>query len=252
MIALIILIISWFGLDRSHQDKVPLQPDNNYRAAKYSVNIDLTYMQDIVPGLRDSMISYSYYVQYGENSLIQLIVPGKRSGSLPDFVFKWDFTTGEITREYIFHNGRKYYKDIDSIRTSMEENRGAVKDLCDSNNMNEKCDSVTFTSNSTDHEYVVYLSDSIANIKTSDLFYPDIKFLPYKIISKHQRNSPKVLEEVIYGKQSVDSLLALHNHKGYARITDREWRSAIHKLPPENLEIIKIMQKRMEERRGND
>ena len=250
MIVLVILLISWFG--GSDQTWVPLQPDNNYRAAKYSVNIDLTYMQDLAPGLRSNMISYSYYVQYGENSLIQIIVSGEGPTYLPDYVFKWDYTTGEITREYIFHKGLKYYIERDSIELAIEEKNGTIKNLCDKVRKNSKCDSVAFTSSSTNSEYVVYVSDNIANIRASDLFYPDIKYLPYKIINKHKRNSPRILEEVIYGKQAVDSLLALHDHRGYKRITDKEWRSTAHKLPQENIELIKTMQKRMVERNNRD
>ena len=89
--------------------------------------------------------------------------------------------------------------------------------------MNSRCDSVIIKLHATKAEYKVIFNDTIANLRSNSLFYPDIKYLPYKIFGIGPNKNTLTLEEIIYGKTSIDSLLQLYDYKGYTQITDQEF-----------------------------
>ena len=95
---------------------------------------------------------------------------------------------------------------------------------------------MTFTLHSTKSNYKVIFNDTIANLRSNFLFYPDIEYLPYKIIGIGQSKNTMTLEKVIYGKSSIDSLLQLYNYKGYDQVTNDE-------LNPYRQQVIELIEK---------
>ena len=85
-----------------------------------------------------------------------------------------------------------------------------------------ECDSVKIISYSGDAEYTVKFNDTIPNLASHTLFYPDIKFIPTKIFGVGYNNTTLSLEEVIYGKSAVDSLLNLFTFENYSLITEED------------------------------
>ena len=65
------LIIIWLGLIGNNNASYQSVNDNDYRAAKYSIQIDVTVPADI-PELANmlphSLMTYVFYIQYGKNT----------------------------------------------------------------------------------------------------------------------------------------------------------------------------------------
>lgn len=247
MTILFMLIFMWSGIHDKSQITIPSTSDSIYRAAKYSCLIDLTIAQDLAPGMRSSMMSHQYCIQYGENITIQILVPDPEIQYLPVYIQKWDYAHGTVTQECCFNNEMKYYISTDSISISKDESKGMVRNLCDQDDAVLRCDSVMITSYKTNKEYLVYFNDSLANISSGDLFYPDIKYLPSKIVRNNAQKTTRIREEMIYGKPAIDSLIHIFHHVGYERISEEEWNSAALMLPDENKEILARLQQRLKE-----
>ncbi len=232
----------------SHDTRIQPSPmlDQQYMAAKYSMVMDFTDIQDLVPMLDTRMTSYAFYIQYEDSLVIEIRDPGDRP-YLPTMVITWDYSSCTFTPEIYFNEVRKYFKGTDTITFAIEENRGVVQNLCEQGRFSLHCDSVMYTKQSSNEEYLVYINDTISNIHSYYLFYPDVQFLPYKIVSNGKRKAIKNLEEIIYGKQAIDSLLQLYHHDGYERIPDEEWKSAGDRLPMEIKETLKLVQDRLKE-----
>ena len=104
-----------------------------------------------------------------------------------------------------------------------------------------------YTQQFSNQEYLVYVNDTIANIQSYDLFYPDFQYLPYKIVRNGKRKTARILEEIFYGREAVDSLLQQYHREGYERIPEEEWKSAGQLLPMEVKETLKLVQERLKE-----
>lgn len=239
-----LLIMVWLGIFGDVPDKLKLKTDdNNYRAAIYSMQIDFSRVQEIMPeyvmpALPSSIVSHTYYIQYGKNTLIEIRDPGDEIEYLPVTMVTWDYSKKVFTSTLLLDQVRKYYTAIDTIPFSIEESRGTTKNLCDEVFMNSKCDSVKYVLNSTNKEYTVYSNGSITNLPSYKLFYPDIEYLPYKIMGVGRSKNTMILEEVIVGKPAIDSILNLFDFKGYAQITEREMNSIKHQYPIEVIEKL--------------
>lgn len=224
-----IVIIMLFGflgyLPKTNQ----LRIDNSeYRVALYSMEIDFTGAYDNFPELQNipprDIVSHKYFIEYGKNSLIEIVDPGNEIEYLPVIINIWDYSSGELTVTYFLNHVKKYHTSLDSIPFSILESQGTTQDLCVGVTMNSWCDSVRFISNSTNKEYKVYFNDTITNLPASKLFYPDIKYLPSKIIRVGKSKSNiQNLEQVIFGKPAIDSILNLYNYIGYDQIYEEEW-----------------------------
>ena len=207
--------------------QAPREPikDNNYRAAEYSMQIDFSSVVEFMPEFANmipsSRISHLYYIQYGKNTLIEIRDPGNAKWVN---IVKWDYAKKEFSYTFLFDNVRKYYTSIDTISFSIDECKGITKNLCDNDAVYEKCDSVNFVSQTTNTHYYVHFNDTISNLPSHELLYPDIKYLPSKIIRVGKsKNTIRNLEQVIYGKESVDFLINLYDYKDYGQISDEEW-----------------------------
>ena len=239
MIAFILFFLVLCGRNVGAQITSSPPPDTLYIAAKYSCLIDMAIVNELIPiGMLNNFISYQYYIQYGENVTIQILVPDHEKEYLPVRIETWDYNEGTLTQEYIFNHTRKYRISTDSILHTKEESVGVVEPLCDLQVVVLACDSVLITSKSTNIEYQVYFDDRLDNISSRDLFYPNIQRLPSKIIKNDPQKATRIREEMMYGKPSIDSLIQFYNHEGYERITDEEWFSAIHLLPNEVKEMF--------------
>jgi hypothetical protein len=246
MITPILFMLAFLHFRQDALRPTPPMLDQRYMAAKYSMVMDFTDIQDLVPMLDTRMTSYAYYIQYGDSLVIEIKDPGDRP-YLPTMVVAWDYGSCNFTPDIYFKQVKKYYKGIDTITFDIEENRGVVHNLCEQGRFSPQCDSVKYTKQDSNQEYLIYVNDTIANVKSYYLFYPDIQYLPYKIVTNGKRKTIRNLEEIIYGKQAIDSLLQLYQHFGYERIPDEEWKSAGDRLPIEVKETLKLVQDRLKE-----
>ena len=237
-----LLLILWlFLMDTRTED---IENKDNYRAALYSMEIDFSRAQHIVPEIQYTMpdlstISYKYFIQYGKDRFIEIIDPGNEVNSFTATIYQLDYTTRESTLTAIIDHARNYYVTKDSITYSIEESRGTVTYLCNVAVSNARCDSVSFILQSTNVDYKVIFNDTIANLPSIKLFYPDIQYLPYKIIGIGRHKNTMTLEEVIYGKSSIDSLLQLYNYEGYKQITDKDIPPADRQFTIDLIERLK-------------
>lgn len=241
LLFILLLIINGDSLSVSKQrlDK------NNYRAALYSTEIDFTKGALISPEIQYSnpdlkVTSYKYFIEYGNDTQIEIIEPGYEIKAFTAYIKKLEFSKKKSTLIAYKDQSRNYYIKQDSITYDINESRGRVKSLC--NNLNKSvdiCDTVSFFLNSTKKDYEIVLVNTISNLRSIQLFYPDIKFLPYKIIEIGQNKSVLTLEKVIYGKASVDSLLNMYNYEGYKMITDDDFTPSDLKFTIDLIEKMK-------------
>ena len=195
---------------------------SDYRAAVYSSIIDFRDFQKILPGTPLDITTYIYYIQYSKDKVIVITDPGIEIEYFPITIVTWDYAKGMFAGEFILNHVRKYYIQHDSITFSIDESRGVANNLCNNEFGRIHCDSVSFLPGGSDIEYLLFFNDTTSNLSSHELFYPDIKYLPSKIIRKAGRNNTKILEDVFYGKSKVDSLISLFSHEGYEQITEEE------------------------------
>jgi hypothetical protein len=227
-----LVFILWF----INTDNVPIaiKPKvnhENYRAARYSMWIDFTKAQQIVPEIQYSIpglstLSYKYFIQYGRDTLIELIDPGNDIKSFTGWIKILDYAKKESLITCFIDQSRTFYTTKDSITYSIDECRGTVADLCKGVELNYRCDTVRYTLHIPETNYTVIFNDTIANLRSKGLFYPDIEYLPYQIIGIGPDKNTMTLEEVIYGKSAIDSLLEQYDYKGYLQITDADFSPA--------------------------
>ncbi len=199
----------------------------NYRAAKYSMVLDFSKAQHVVPEIIYtipdlSTIIYKYIIQYGKSILIEIINPGNEINSFTAFIRKTDYSARVSTFTCFIDYARNYFSSSDSIKYSIEENQGTVTNMCEEVISKLNCDSLTFCLFASKHKYTVIINDSIPNLRSNFLFYPDIKYLPNKVIGIGPDKNTMILEEIICGKQRIDSLLQLYNYTDYEQITSDE------------------------------
>ncbi len=239
MSILILLLLSF--LDMNHDIKVPQPPiaDHQYRAAKYRIVEDLSEMQAIVPEMSNSQVIHAFFVQYGDSLIIELAYPGSKSPYMPYMVASWDYKNRRYKAEMILDAAQRYYPSSDTILFSIEANQHTVKYLCAAGAPQPACDSMLITSHENGEEYFLYVNNTIDNIKSHQLFYPGIQYLPVKIVKNGKRKATWTFEEMIDGKQAIDSLLQLYQQEGYEASTKEQWGSNDHLVPDEVNELLK-------------
>lgn len=243
----VILFSIWMGLSGSVQDKNhPLADNIDFRAVKYSIPIDYSPAHDFIDeeqGLTSSrlprtVLAYQYFIQYGKNVVIDILDPGQGKEKLGIFINKWDYSKGEFYLTHYLEHVRKYNTIIDTFQFSIDENRGTALDLCNKTFSNSICDSVKYVSHSGDKVFSLLFKNKIPNLTTHKLFYPDVKYLPFKIIDlDHNINNTLSLEKVIYGKPAIDSLLQLFSYDGYDLITNEDLNAI------DRQSVIELMEK---------
>ncbi|HSF89096.1 MAG TPA: hypothetical protein VLA46_06730 [Saprospiraceae bacterium] len=246
MTTLIHILLAFIEIKPENTISQPPNTDHQYRAAKYSKVVDYSLLQDIVHTVPFHYITYVYYVQYGNSHTVEIRDPGE-TPFLPTMLISWDYQSCTFTPEVIFDDAMKYYKRTDSMLFSIEDSRCIVKSLCKNGGSSGDCDSLKLIKQTSNEEYIVYLSDTISNIASYKLFYPDIQYLPHRIMRNGKSQSTLILDEIIYGKQAVDSLLQLYQREGYERISDEEWKSSGQRLPQEDKDLLRIVQDRLKE-----
>jgi len=238
----ILQFIIWIALI-DHSQVGPTTHEDDYRAAIYSMQMDmpevnLPEMQLMVPGY--STVTYIYLIQYGKDMLIEIDVPGKEIKSFSCVIKKFDYTNRQFTHTIIMDHAKRYGTSRDTIAYSIEESKGSITDLCDQVELNSRCDSVNFILNSNQKEYKVIFNDTLANLRSAKLFYPDIKYLPYKIIGVgRQGKNTMVLEEVVYGKDAIDRILQFFDYEGYKEIVPEDIDPAFLQSTKELIEKLK-------------
>jgi hypothetical protein len=205
--------------------------NENYRAVRYSMWIDFTKAQQIVPEMQYiipglTTLSYKYFIQYGRDTLIELGDPGHDIKSFSGWIKILDYANRESTFTCFNDQAKTFYTTKDSITYSIDKRRGTVADVGKGVELNSRCDTVTYTLHVPETTYTVIFNDTIANLRSKSLFYPDIEYLPYQIIGIGPDKNTQTLDEVIYGKSAIDSLLQNYDYKGYEQITDADFSPA--------------------------
>ncbi len=226
LIVLLVFSLGFTIVDSTHYWKTNY---SEYRAVKYAIPIDYLTPHDIM-GYSDSspdgspkiVRAYKYYVQYGSDMVITILDPGMGMEFMGIFIKKWDFAQRKTEVTHYMDHVRKYSVTTDSITFSIEDSRGRISSLCSDLTSHAVCDSVKIISYSGDAEYTVKFNDTIPNLTFHSLFYPDIKYLPTQIFGVGYSSTTMTLEEVIYGKPTVDSLLKLFTFENYSLITDED------------------------------
>ena len=224
---LLVIVVFNLGFTVVDSTRYSIKNYPDYRAAKYSIPIDYLTAHDIMgysdpnPGdIPKYVTAYKYFIQYGSDMVITILDPGIGMEFMGIIIKKWDFGKRKTECIHYMDHVRKYSIINDSITFSIEDSRGRISRLCADVAPLSECDSVKIISYSGD-----------------DLFYPDIKFIPTKIFGVGYNNTTLSLEEVIYGKSAVDSLLNLFTFENYSLITEED-RSQIS-----DQEVIDLMEK---------
>ncbi len=224
------IIIGVIGFSGEESKRFHLNSDTiKYCAVKYSVPVDYSLSQEIMgysdpspDRLHKIVAAYHYYIQYGRDTFISILDPGIGNEFMGIAIKKWDYVNGKTEFIHYMDFLRKYSIHIDTINYSIQESRGLITNLCNELPHNLICDSVSIVSYSGDAAYTVCFNGTIPNLAFNSLFYPDIKYLPTRIFGIGCSNATMTLEEVIYGKASVDSLLQLFTFENYSLITDED------------------------------
>jgi len=246
MIGPLISLILLFGLVSGPTTTFQPTLGNNYRAAMYSMVVDFSRVQQMFPEVQFRMpglttVSYKYFIQYGKDTVYEIIDPGNDIKSFKCYIKKLDYSNGESSLTAVMDHVQKYHTTIDTLTYSVEESIGSATDLCEETILNVRCDSVDFVLISTNRNYKILFTDTIANIRSRRLFYPDIKYLPYQIFGMGYDKNTMTLEEVFYGKPSIDSLLQLYDYEGYDQINDQDIPLIDRQITDEVIERYKAL-----------
>lgn len=229
-VILLTAILDVIGLAIETPNTYLLDPDyNEYRAAKYSFPVNYSLAQEIMGYAEPSsdrlpriINAFHYYIQYGNDTFIEILDPGLGNEFMGIVIKRWDYINGKTEFIHYMDMVKKYSIRRDSIEFSIYDNRGIVTNLCNTMPAASVCDSVRIVTYSGDSEYRVCFNDTIPNLAFNSLFFPDIKFLPTRIFGLGWTNATMTLEEVISGKTSVDSLVQLFTFENYSLITDED------------------------------
>jgi hypothetical protein len=219
--------------------------NENYWAAIYSFQTDFTLVKEIMPEFHSRIpghlvFSDMYYIQYGQDTLIEILNPGDEISSFSAMITIYDYSKKQSTSTIFMDHVKMYYSTHDSITNSIEEGKGSSIGLCSEVQLNSICDSVIYRSHISKTEYKLFFNDTITNIRSAKLFYPDIKYLPYKIIKLDGLNNIFTLQNVIHGKSTVDSLLQLFKYDGYKSSIDENITPSDRQLVYELLSKLKL------------
>jgi hypothetical protein len=219
LLSLVLSVISGYNLDIAESTS----DHENFRAALYSMPLDLLKIQQEDPQFKLSIpkfstITYKYFIEYGQDTLIEILDPGVDFKSFSGYIKLFDYLNRVTLSTYIKKRERTYYIIKDSINYNIENRKGYVTKLC--NDLISDCDSVQFVDDFQKKKYKVIFKDSLANLRSDFLFYPDIKYLPYEIFGIGKYNNTMTLEKVYNGKAAIDSILQLFNYSEYTQVTD--------------------------------
>jgi len=243
MVRILILILGFIISINNPFATEPKIDLENYRAVRYSMWIDFTKAQQIVPEMQYvipglTTLSYKYFIQYGRDTLIELIDPGNDIKAFTGCIRILDYANRKSTFTCFIDQSKTYYTTRDSITYSIDERRGNVTDSGKGVELISKYDTVTYTLLIPETNYTVIINDTIANLRSKGLFYPDIEYLPYQIIGIGPDKNTLTLEEVIYGKAAIDSLLQQYDYNGYKQITDADFS-------PADIQVVKNLIERL-------
>jgi len=228
-----------------HASLQSISDNNNYRAAKYSFMVDFSKYKQAMPEmymLPESSFSFAYYVQYGKDTLIELLQPGSEIKYFSGWINTLDYNKRVSTFVSYTDQTRSYVMLKDSLPYNIDESRGTTTSLCHDVELNSRCDSLTFLLHSTNVEYKMFFNDTIANLRSKNLFYPDIKYLPSKIIRMSRSPVTFNLEDILYGKPAVDSLLYLFSYTGYEKFNVDDVDPADLKMITEFVESLECIE----------
>lgn len=206
------------------------QQDTNYRFAKYVVPVNFLPIVDVAPGVPPIIYSYKYYIEYGEDVVIEIIDPGFDVDYLPVIKSIWNYKDLHLSMFAYHCDRRKYYNVEDSLKTCIDDERFKVNALCGNQGVNEACDTVAVNQIRNGKNFTLWLDMNDENIRSTDLFYPDVHNLPKKILPQDGR-AIWTLEGVFSGKMAVDSLLNQYVFEGYTQITEEETAKARMEFP---------------------
>jgi len=211
-----------------------------YRAAVYTVEINLTKAKSIASEFdgisysgSSSATAYMYFIQYGKNNVIEIMDPiqSKSSAVLID---TWDYEKMEKTFSFYLKQVRKYKTYIDTIEHDVGKSIGVLKNLGCGIELSSICDSVNFVLSSTNKVSKIYICDTIPNISSNKLFYPDIRYLPAKIVGVGSTSNTMYLDTLLNGKIAVDSILKMFTFGDFTPLTEN-YETSISKENIKNL-----------------
>ncbi len=234
MYNIISLFSLWVGLVLPSQPILESLFVSNYRCAKYMVFVDNSMIMSIVPGISSGITTFKYYIQYGDDIVIEIIDPGPEGLYIPVMKAEWHYKDEFAYVETLIKSTQMYYPKKDTLTFCISDSRGSVEELCKSAFYEGNCDSLLFKPNSMKPAFLVYSAKDIPNIHSTDLFYPDIEYLPLKIVPKDPDRRIMILDEVISGKEAIDSVLLQFSHQGYERLSDKDIEYAIKNAPLED------------------
>ncbi len=222
MYNIISLFSLWVGLVLPSQPIIESVSVSNYRCAKYMVYVDFSRIMSLVPEVPSGITTFKYYIQYGDDIVIEINDPGMEVSAIPVLKAEWHYKDEFVYVETLIRRTQMYYPKKDTLTFCISESRGSVEELCKSALYGANCDSLLFKPNFMEDPFLVYLSKDIPNIQSTDLFYPDIEYLPLKIVPKNPDRRIMLLDEVISGKEAIDSVLLQFSHHGYERLSDEK------------------------------
>lgn len=234
MVNFILLFSLWLYLAHPSPVKLESVSDDNYRCAKYMVFVDNSMIMSIVPGISSGITTFKYYIQYGDDIVIEIIDPGPEGAYIPVMKAEWHYKDEFAYVETLITSTQMYYPKKDTLTFCISDSRGSVEELCKSAFYTGNCDSLLFKPNSKKPAFLVYSSKDIPNIHSTDLFYPDIEYLPIKVVPKDPDRRIMILDEVISGKEAIDSILHQFSHEGYERLSDEDIEFANKHAPVED------------------
>ena len=231
MINYLVFYYLWFAqltIGQTIFEKPQQEPD--YRFAKYVVPVNFLPILDVAPGVPPVIYSYKYYIEYGNDVVIEIIDPGFEVEYLPVVKSVWNYKDLHLSM-FAYHRDRRIFYNVeDSLKMCIDEPKFKVGVLCGKQRDEETCDTVTVDHIQNAKNFTLWLDINERNIQSTDLFYPDVHFLPKKIFPQDGR-AIWTLEGVYFGKMAVDSLLNQYVYEGYRQITEEEAAKARLEFP---------------------
>jgi hypothetical protein len=223
------LILIWFGSSCANQTLSISDLSSEFRFAKYEIIIDnsivnsLSKSGDLGPA---KYTSYRYIIQYGEDVIITISDPGRTMEYLPVIVSKLDYENRIMHNQFFLRNVEMRYSKIDTLTLSIEESRGEYKRLCNKDVELFSCDSILYTNKKSREQFKLCFADSTTNIKSLDLFYPDIRYLPRVIIPNSTTKSVWKLVDYSSEREHVENVIQSYTYEDYSLISEQEAETA--------------------------
>ncbi len=167
MVNFILLISLWFNLAHPSPVKLESAVDANYRCAKYMVYIDFSRIMSIVPESPPGITSFSYYIQYGDDIVIEISDPGMEIPYLSVIKAEWHYKDEFAYVETLLRSSQMYYPKKDTLTFCISESRGDVEELCKSAFYGGPCDTLLFKSIFTEYPFIHLKTFQISTQLTS-------------------------------------------------------------------------------------